>query len=127
MITAFPAFTPHGDDADDVTFVIDDLVEHAKIPAKMSRNVYAPVPRCVVISGAGSRTAPNPPREDTDAMPSRVTHAPVAGADKLFTPDFSDYLVALHDALDGRARQLRDARAALDARHERPGDERALQ
>ena len=47
-------------------------------------------------------------------MPSRVTHAPVAGADKLFTPDFSDYLVALHDALDGRARQLRDARAALD-------------
>jgi len=27
-----PAFAPHGEDADDVTFVMDDLVEHAKIP-----------------------------------------------------------------------------------------------
>ena len=46
-------------------------------------------------------------------MPSRVTHAQVPGAEKLFTPEFNDYLLALHDALDGRARQLRDARAAL--------------
>jgi len=44
---------------------------------------------------------------------SRVTHAPVAGAEKLFTAEFNDFLVTLHDALDGRARQLRDARAAL--------------
>jgi malate synthase len=46
-------------------------------------------------------------------MPSRVTHAAVVGVDKLFTPEFKDYLVALHDTLDGRARQLRTAREAL--------------
>ena len=47
-------------------------------------------------------------------MPSRrLTYAPVAGADKLFTSDFNDFLLTLHDAFDGRARQLRDARAAL--------------
>ena len=45
--------------------------------------------------------------------PSRVTHAPVPGADKLFTPAFNDLLAALHDALDGRARQLRAARELL--------------
>ena len=43
----------------------------------------------------------------------RVTYAPVQGADKLFTPEFTEYMLLLHDALDGRARQLRDARAAL--------------
>ena len=43
-------------------------------------------------------------------MPSRVTHAPVEGAEKPFTSEFNDYLLALHDALDGRARQLRAAR-----------------
>lgn len=43
----------------------------------------------------------------------RVTYAPGDGADKLFTKDFCDYLVAAHDALDGRARQLRAAREAL--------------
>jgi malate synthase len=46
-------------------------------------------------------------------MPSRVTFAPVAGAEKLFTNEFNDFLVVLHDALDGRARQLRTAREAL--------------
>ncbi len=43
----------------------------------------------------------------------RVAYASVPGADKLFTRDFCDYLTALHDALDGRARQLRAAREAL--------------
>ena len=46
-------------------------------------------------------------------MPSRVAWAPVAVPDKLFPPEFNDCLVALHDALDGRARQLRAAREAL--------------
>jgi len=45
--------------------------------------------------------------------PSRVTFAPVEGASKLFTPEFNDFLLTLHDALDGRARQLRAAREAL--------------
>ena len=45
--------------------------------------------------------------------PSRVTHASVEGASKLFTPEFNDFLLTLHDALDGRARQLRAAREAL--------------
>ena len=44
---------------------------------------------------------------------SRVTYAPVEGAAKLFTPEFNQYLVTLHDALDGQARQLRAAREAL--------------
>jgi malate synthase len=43
----------------------------------------------------------------------RVTYAPVPGADKLFTPEFNDFLLVLHEALDGRARQLRAAREAL--------------
>src|SRR5919197_4233241 len=46
-------------------------------------------------------------------MPSRVTTTPVPGAEKLFTQEFNDYLVTLHDALDGRARQLRSARELL--------------
>ena len=44
---------------------------------------------------------------------SRVTHTPVEGAAKLFTAEFNDYLCALHDALDGRARQLRATRETL--------------
>ena len=35
-------------------------------------------------------------------MPSRVTYTPVPGAEKLFTQELNDYLVTLHDALDGR-------------------------
>src|SRR5512132_42637 len=57
------------------------------------------------------RARPSSARKDTDM--SRVTAAPVEGASKLFTAEFNDYLCALHDALDGRARQLRAAREML--------------
>jgi malate synthase len=58
-------------------------------------------------------------------MPStRVRFAPVEGAAQLFGPDFSDYLVALHERLGPRIHELLAARAAmLKAAHEgrRPG------
>jgi malate synthase len=47
---------------------------------------------------------------------SRVQVAPVEGADRLFTPAFNEFLAALHDRLDARARALRTARAAMLAR-----------
>src|SRR5438552_1716596 len=60
------------------------------------------------------RTTPRQiPARKERLMPSRVTHTPVPGAEKLLTQEFNDYLVTLHDALDGRARQLRSAREML--------------
>ncbi|HEV8587040.1 MAG TPA: hypothetical protein VGT02_18920 [Methylomirabilota bacterium] len=44
---------------------------------------------------------------------SRVQFEPVEGADRLFTPAFNEFLAALHDGLDGRAKALRATRAKL--------------
>jgi len=54
----------------------------------------------------------------------RVRFTPVEGAAKLFSPDFNDYLVALHDGLGARVHDLLATRAAmLKAAHagQRPG------
>ena len=54
----------------------------------------------------------------------RVRFTPVEGAAKLFSPDFNDYLVALHDGLGARIHDLLASRAAmLKAAHagRRPG------
>src|SRR5256885_7809426 len=54
----------------------------------------------------------------------RVRFTPVEGAAKLFSPDFNDYLVALHDGLGARVHDLLATRAAmLKAAHagRRPG------
>ncbi|MDR7522113.1 MAG: hypothetical protein QN168_06585 [Armatimonadota bacterium] len=52
---------------------------------------------------------------------SRVWFAPVEGAAELFTPEFLDYLVLLHDRFAPRVRALRACRAAMLGRalHER--------
>jgi malate synthase len=47
---------------------------------------------------------------------SRVRVAPVEGADRLFTPEFTEYLLALHDRLGARVHDLIAARAAMLAR-----------
>src|SRR5262245_40750493 len=55
---------------------------------------------------------------------TRVRFAPVEGAAQLFGPDFTDYLVALHDTVGARISDLLAKRAAmLKAAHEgrRPG------
>ena len=44
---------------------------------------------------------------------SRVDFAGIKGADELFTPEFIDYLVALHDRFAGRVTELRDKRAIV--------------
>ena len=45
----------------------------------------------------------------------RVTFAPVEGVEELFTQEFIDYLIALHDKIGARVYELRKARAeALD-------------
>ncbi len=44
---------------------------------------------------------------------SRVRFEPVEGADRLFTPDFNEFLAALHDRLHARALKLRADRARL--------------
>jgi malate synthase len=44
-------------------------------------------------------------------MPDRVQIAPVEGGAALFTAEFTDYLLRLHDALDARAQALRVKRA----------------
>ena len=44
---------------------------------------------------------------------SRVRFASVDGAAELFTPAFNDYLVALHDRLDSRAKALRARRLEI--------------
>jgi malate synthase len=44
---------------------------------------------------------------------SRLTVAPTGGAVDLFTPQFSEYLVSLHDRFAGRVRDLRAARAVV--------------
>jgi malate synthase len=43
----------------------------------------------------------------------RVAFSPVEGAASLFTPEFLDYVVGLHDALTPRARALIDRRAGV--------------
>ncbi len=43
----------------------------------------------------------------------RVRFTPVEGAAKLFSPDFNDYLVALHDGLGARIHDLLATRAAM--------------
>ena len=44
-------------------------------------------------------------------MPDRVQIATVEGGAALFTAEFTDYLLRLHDALDARGRALREKRA----------------
>jgi malate synthase len=44
-------------------------------------------------------------------MPDRVQIATVGGGAALFTAEFTDYLLRLHDALDARGRALREKRA----------------
>ncbi len=44
---------------------------------------------------------------------SRVHFEPVEGAERLFTPAFNEFLAALHERLDGRAKALRAARARM--------------
>ena len=43
----------------------------------------------------------------------RVSFAPVAGAQDLFTPEFAEYLLALHDRFTPRIHDLRDQRAGV--------------
>ena len=43
----------------------------------------------------------------------RVRFAPVVGADEFFTPEFTEYLVALHDRLTSRVHELRAKRAEV--------------
>ncbi len=57
--------------------------------------------------------------------PDRLIYAPVPGADRLFTPQFNDYLVSLCDRLTERVYELRNRRdevlrAALDGRQPTP-------
>ncbi len=47
------------------------------------------------------------------AASDRIRYAPVEGADELFSPDFTRYLLALHDAHGSRVHALRAARAAM--------------
>src|SRR2546422_11099799 len=47
---------------------------------------------------------------------SRVRVAPVEGAAELFTPEFTDFLLALHDRLGGRVHDLIAERASMLAR-----------
>lgn len=47
------------------------------------------------------------------AASDRIRYAPVEGADELFSPDFTRYLLALHDAFAERVHALRAARAAM--------------
>src|SRR5262245_29396101 len=49
----------------------------------------------------------------TSLASARVTFAPVEGAARVFTPDFLDYVVRLHDELGPRARTLLVERAAV--------------
>jgi malate synthase len=51
----------------------------------------------------------------------RVRYAPVAGAAALFTPDFLDYVVRLHDEFTPRVRALMTKRAAVLQRALREG------
>ena len=46
-------------------------------------------------------------------MSDRIRYAPVEGADELFSPDFTRYLLALHDACGPRVQTLRAARAEM--------------
>ena len=46
-------------------------------------------------------------------MSDRIRYAPVEGADELFSPDFTRYLLALHDACAPRVQALRAARAEM--------------
>ena len=47
------------------------------------------------------------------AASDRIRYAPVEGADELFSPDFTRYLLALHDAYAPRVHALRAARAEM--------------
>ena len=47
------------------------------------------------------------------AASDRIRYAPVEGADELFSPDFTRYLLALHDAFASRVHALRAARAEM--------------
>ena len=47
------------------------------------------------------------------AASDRIRYAPVEGADELFSPDFTRYLLALHDACAPRVQGLRAARAEM--------------
>src|SRR5207249_5782722 len=54
-----------------------------------------------------------------------VRFAPVEGAAKLFTPEFTEYLATLHDRFAGRVRELRERRATV-LRHAHEGHAPAL-
>ena len=56
---------------------------------------------------------------------ARVRFAPVEGAAKLFTPEFTEYLAMLHDRFAGRVRELCERRATV-LRHAHEGDAPAL-
>jgi len=53
------------------------------------------------------------PRQTGAAPASRVSYAPVEGADRLFAPPFLEYLLRLHDEFAPRVSALRRARAAV--------------
>ena len=52
---------------------------------------------------------------------NRVKYLNVQGSGEIMTPDFLDYLVALHDRLIGRVHALRDERLAVSAAATRDG------
>src|SRR5687768_5125540 len=55
-------------------------------------------------------------------MPNpRVRFEPVDGAAEVFTPEFLDFFVAMHDQFAPRVRELREARAAMLSRALREG------
>jgi len=56
------------------------------------------------------------------AATTRVRFAPVEGAERLFTPEFLDYVVRLHDELAPRVRALMERRAAVLRRALEQGD-----
>ena len=56
------------------------------------------------------------------AATTRVRFAPVEGAARLFTPEFLDYVVRLHDELAPRVRALMERRAAVLRRALEQGD-----
>jgi len=71
--------------------------------------------KIIPMIGAASR-APRRRSKESEMPASRVRVAPVEGATEMFTAEFTDVLLALHDRLGGRVHDLIAKRAAMLAR-----------